>query len=533
MSKAEALRTQLDALRTDFYSVEAENRRLREERPQEAATIEIEKELTETRSENVRLVQEISRLETASGRPDAKSTAAHETEIRGLRETVETMEQMLSATKGELEEKRAALERATVKVQQAEAYVGKLEAQLELTCREAELERFRAVAEETRKWERREERMLQQIKDLERGVTAGSVGVDGIEEELPASSRMTGGQRYVTTMGTEGTGSPAENVDELTACQVRPGTQHSRSSSNQQQPCVWSQQNSPTLSVQASPFNPRRDTSAPMGNNLEHRGLSVQPGPQRVGRGAAVEPVPTLAATPLGTLSMALFAQQLPSLPNFSGDNADTDEECFSEWLERLELVATTCGWDDQAKLVNVATRLRGAASRFYRSCPPQQRATYSALTSALQQRFTPVRIQSVQSSKFHERMQRPTESVDSYAQDLRKLFYQAYSRAQQEGGGAEIMGQSVLAYQFVAGLTGDLKAKLVGCEGTFDELLVKARFEEARLRDVVRVGNPKTHQTPPAPQSRRYFIPAGGVNGRKGEAPRVGGGFHCTVCTG
>ena len=41
-------------------------------------------------------------------------------------------------------------------------------------------------------------------------------------------------------------------------------------------------------------------------------------------------------------------------------------------------------------------------------------------------------------------------------------------------------MGQSVLAYQFVAGLTGDLKAKLVGCEGTFDELLVKARFEEA-----------------------------------------------------
>ena len=202
--------------------------------------------------------------------------------------------------------------------------------------------------------------------------------------------------------------------------------------SNQQQPCVWSQQDSPTLSVQASPFTPRRDTSAPMGSNLEHRGLSVQPDPQRVGRGAAVEPVPTLAATPLGTLSMALFAQQLPSLPNFSGDNADTDEECFSEWLERLELVATTCGWDDQAKLVNVATRLRGAASRFYRSCPPQQRATYSALTSALQQRFTPVRIQSVQSSKFHERMQRPTESVDSYAQDLRKLFYQAYSHAQQ-----------------------------------------------------------------------------------------------------
>ena len=57
---------------------------------------------------------------------------------------------------------------------------------------------------------------------------------------------------------------------------------------------------------------------------------------------------------------MALLAQQLPSLPNYSGDNADADGEGFNEWLERLELVATTCGWDDQAKLVNVATRLRG-----------------------------------------------------------------------------------------------------------------------------------------------------------------------------
>ena len=146
-----------------------------------------------------------------------------------------------------------------------------------------------------------------------------------------------------------------------------------------------------------------------------------------------MELVPTLAATPLGTLSMALCSQQLPSLPNFSGDNADTDKEYFSEWLERLELVAITCGWDDQAKLVNVATRLRGAASRFYRSCPPQQRATYSALTSALQQRFTPVRIQSLQSSKCHERTQRPTESVDSYAQDLRKLFYQVLNRREGE----------------------------------------------------------------------------------------------------
>ena len=46
-------------------------------------------------------------------------------------------------------------------------------------------------------------------------------------------------------------------------------------------------------------------------------------------------------------------------------------------------------------------------------------------------------------------------------------------------------MGQSVLTYQFVAGLVDGLKSKLVGREGTFEQLLAVARFEEARIRDI------------------------------------------------
>ena len=121
---------------------------------------------------------------------------------------------------------------------------------------------------------------------------------------------------------------------------------------------------------------------------------------------------------------------------------------------------------------MNVATRLRGSASHFYRSCPPQQRSSYQGIKSALQQRFTPVRIQSVQSSRFHERKQLSTETVANYAQDLRKLFNQAYTTAQNEGGAAEAMGQSVLSYQFVAGLIDPIKAKLVGAVGMIDEVL-------------------------------------------------------------
>ena len=42
---------------------------------------------------------------------------------------------------------------------------------------------------------------------------------------------------------------------------------------------------------------------------------------------------------------------------------------------------------------------------------------------------------------------------MDHYAQDLRRLFCQAYTPVQQENQAAEGMAQSVLAYQFVAGL--------------------------------------------------------------------------------
>ena len=36
-------------------------------------------------------------------------------------------------------------------------------------------------------------------------------------------------------------------------------------------------------------------------------------------------------------------AQQLPPLPNSTGDRVDEEGETFEEWLERLELIAVTC----------------------------------------------------------------------------------------------------------------------------------------------------------------------------------------------
>ena len=184
-------------------------------------------------------------------------------------------------------------------------------------------------------------------------------------------------------------------------------------------------------------------------------------------------------------LATALLAQQLQPLNKFSGEDMSERGETFTEWIEQLEMIASVCHWDDGTKLVNLTARLRGQVYAFFRSCTMQQRGDYATLFSELKKRFTLVCLQAVQSSLFHERKQNVQETVDSYTQDLWRLFYLAYPRAQQGSQESEEMGRTVLAYQFVAGLQPPTKVKVSGQEGDFEQLLAKARFEEVKLRDL------------------------------------------------
>ena len=192
-----------------------------------------------------------------------------------------------------------------------------------------------------------------------------------------------------------------------------------------------------------------------------------------------------------------MLAQQLPPLPKFSGEMNDGDHgvDTFEEWLERFELMATTLSWSSQTRLVNLITRLHGQAYSFFRSCTVEQRTNYYLLVAELRKRFTPVRLPAIQSSLFHDRKQDISESVDYYAQELRTLFHRAYPSVYQGTKEADTLGQTVLVNQFVAGLLPEIKSKIVGCEGDFNRLLAKARFEEAKLRDL---GPPKLAPVPP-----------------------------------
>ena len=130
------------------------------------------------------------------------------------------------------------------------------------------------------------------------------------------------------------------------------------------------------------------------------------------------------------SISHALLANQVPLLANFFGE--DRDGVTFADWHEQLELIAGLCRWSDHVKLVNLATRLKGIAYALHSLCTATQRASYQQMVDLLTSRFTPVQIQAVQSSLFHDRKQQHHVTVDEYAQDVRRLFYQAYPWAKQ-----------------------------------------------------------------------------------------------------
>ena len=87
-----------------------------------------------------------------------------------------------------------------------------------------------------------------------------------------------------------------------------------------------------------------------------------------------------------------------------------------------------------------------------------------------------------IQTNLFHDRKQYVSESVDAYAQELRTFFHKAYPSVQQGTRETEALGQTILTNQFVVGLLPDIKVKIVGSEGDFNQLLLKARFEEVKL---------------------------------------------------
>lgn len=128
-----------------------------------------------------------------------------------------------------------------------------------------------------------------------------------------------------------------------------------------------------------------------------------------------------------GAGDQMLLAQQLPK---FTGDSVGDEDEGMTEWSERLKLVGIACGWTEQV-------------NNNWQKLSPNMRGNSSLLSQ--------------------------------WIQEPKRLFYKTYPTTQQGSPEVDTMGRSVLYSQFIAGLSANLKAKVAGVEGDFEELLMKA----------------------------------------------------------
>ena len=396
--------------------------------------------------DNQRLQAENARLrddhKDSSARLDAEAEVLRLTElVRKLEEeaaqansTTDAVEariqELVEAAEGHREEiaqLRDDLERSETERRQLVEEQDKFLQKIDSLNAEKELECFRAVETERQKWEAREDRLLRQIAELE------------------AENRHSG---------------TSENAPQNQET-VAPGERTPRRTEN--------------LLGELGTVN-EHDTEISVG-------VGIEPHPQLEG--------PIYSPSPY-------IPHHLPPLAPYKGEmtpDAETtykgemtpDAETIDEWLERFSMLAEECRWTPRAKLLHLTSRLEKQAYAFYRSCIPQIKESYDRLAAELHKRFTPIRIQGVDTSLFHERKQKPGESVDQYAQELQRLHQKAYPESLRGSEDAEQIGKTLLASQFLTGLRPEIKKNVTGSEqfGEIDKLLAKARFEEAKLLEL------------------------------------------------
>ena len=424
----------MDTLKREMGQLEIENRRLREGNPDQEKLLELEAELKQSKEEIAHLTEQLGQLPCLE--QQLSEALAQGEELRQelqarCRETDEQegekqLRESLAQAESDAAESRSRLKEIEAQAIHLATELEHREEELLRVQKDTELQIYRAVDTERQKWEKREERLIEQISLLQTQLR--STETEKLRDEEAAERRsQSSDDRQGDETSSPGKESPGQQTRKTRVTFAERPSEHT---------------------------DAERETEK---STLEVRATD---------------------------LSQALLAQQLPPLPKYTGEE-QSQGETFRDWLEQFELVASLGEWDEKTKLVNLVTRLRGQAYAFYRSCTLQQRACYATLVTELTKRFTPVQIQAVQSSLFHDRIQKPRETVDAYAQDLRQRFYKAYPTVQQGTREAEEMGQLVLANQFVAGLLPELKTKVAGSEGKLEQLLTKARFEEAKLREL------------------------------------------------
>lgn len=113
---------------------------------------------------------------------------------------------------------------------------------------------------------------------------------------------------------------------------------------------------------------------------------------------------------------------QAAKLPPFTG------QEKWEVWFNRFSDVATRRGWSNEEKLDELLPRMQGTAGEFvFGQLSGQDRTNFRGLTKELGNRFRRVETARTFCAKFSNRKQKPGETVEEYAAELKRLYAKAH----------------------------------------------------------------------------------------------------------
>ena len=310
MSAVETLRVQIDNLRLELQRAQVENARLRDEnaslrdeRPEKAAELDATLEAT-LKAEQLKLENENLQTELQELRRDLHES--REREARTVEEAqgriAELEHRARESETGRTTELEKDVERLTVRCEELENHLSR-------EAERAELERYRTLEVERRKWEAREERLLEQLRQVEGQVRSG-ISPCVQDQELSEEGHSGGEPEMGGGMPTTSLGEHASSPGGSATASPRP----------------------PPKSVRFTSVD-LPEQASPRGDEPEQTGIPYQ-----------------------SALSTALLAQQLPPIGKFSGESSLADGETFEAWREQFEMVASVSHWDPQTKLVNLTT---------------------------------------------------------------------------------------------------------------------------------------------------------------------------------
>ena len=109
-------------------------------------------------------------------------------------------------------------------------------------------------------------------------------------------------------------------------------------------------------------------------------------------------------------------------IPPFNG------KEDWKVWVNRFEAVAARRNWDDETRLDHLLPKLQGKAGDFvYTQLPQRTLTSYNDLIKELNSRFRVVETKKTYAARFSQRTQKPGETAEEFAAELKRLYAKAY----------------------------------------------------------------------------------------------------------